>query len=153
MPRAASQNHGDPWNLAGWVTPRQPRSRWEGMYLASGLTNCASGGSPSNTPSRKIWEVEGGLNHRYFCNFFSCLLMPLNIQVVEVRGSDPGFNVVDSPSNIPSRQTWEVRGAYLCIGIGFLFFYSYCDALKQETQWQLPFRRAGPIHAVHALQR
>ena len=27
MPWAASQNRGDPWNLAGWVTPRWPQSR------------------------------------------------------------------------------------------------------------------------------
>jgi len=33
------------------------------LYLASILTNCASGGSPSNTPFRKIWEVKEGLNH------------------------------------------------------------------------------------------
>jgi len=41
-----------------WVTPRQPQSRYEKiLYLTSNLTNCASGGSPSNSPFRKIWEV------------------------------------------------------------------------------------------------
>jgi len=68
MPWAASQNRGDPWNLAGWVTLRYAshRAAEKILYLASNLTNCASGGSPSNTPSRKIWEVKEGLNHGYF---------------------------------------------------------------------------------------
>ena len=35
------------------------------IYLASDLTNCASGGSSSNTPSRKVCEVKVGLNHGY----------------------------------------------------------------------------------------
>ena len=34
----------DPWNLAGYVTPRQPRSRWEDLPNLT-LTNYASGGS------------------------------------------------------------------------------------------------------------
>jgi len=34
----------DPWNLAGWVTPRQPRSRCEDLPSLT-LTNYASGGS------------------------------------------------------------------------------------------------------------
>jgi len=35
-------------------------------HLASNLTNFASGGSPSNTPSFKVWDVRGGVNTGIF---------------------------------------------------------------------------------------
>jgi len=47
----------------GYTSPATEPLRRHLLYLASDLTNCASGGSTSNTPSRKIWEVKGGLNH------------------------------------------------------------------------------------------
>jgi len=69
MPWAVSQNRGDPWNLAGWVT-RCHRAAEKILYLASNLTNCASGGSPSNSPSHKIWEVKSGLTTGSFMSIF-----------------------------------------------------------------------------------
>jgi len=60
MVRPASQNRGDPWNLAGWVTPRLPRSRWEDLPRLT-LTIARREVAPGNTPSRQIWEVKQAL--------------------------------------------------------------------------------------------
>jgi len=49
-----------PWNLAGWVTPRQPRSRLEDTStLPVSLTDLwRQHGGPGHSPYRKIWEVK-----------------------------------------------------------------------------------------------
>jgi len=53
----------DPWNLDGWVTPRQPRSHLEDTStLPVSLTDLwRQDGGPGHTPSRKIWEVKQDL--------------------------------------------------------------------------------------------
>ena len=53
----------DPWNLAGWVTSRQPRSHLEDTStLPVSLTDLwRQHGGPGHTPSRKIWEVKQDL--------------------------------------------------------------------------------------------
>jgi len=50
----------DPWNLAGWATPRQPRSHLEDTStLPVSLTDLwRQHGGPGHTLSRKIWEVK-----------------------------------------------------------------------------------------------
>jgi len=53
----------DPWNLAGWVTPCQSRSRREdASTLPVSLTDLwRQHGGPGQTPFRKIGEVKRDL--------------------------------------------------------------------------------------------
>jgi len=68
----------DTRNLAGWVTPRQPRSHLEDTStLPVSLTDLwRQHGGPGHTLSRKIWEVKQDLimgRRPFFFFFFSIL--------------------------------------------------------------------------------
>jgi len=69
MPWAASQTH--PWNLARWEHLASYGAAELTIYLASDLTNCALGGSPSNTPSLLSWEVKRWSTTDSFSSYFS----------------------------------------------------------------------------------